>query len=68
MSAWSPRFLPLVEKYKSRRVFDVGTRTIGWPPTIDVAAGRVWIKIDEFNQIRAALEASEVAEKEGVVT
>jgi len=53
----------LVERYGSRRVFEIGEKTIGWPPTIDVAAGRVWIKIDEFNQIQAALEA---AEKEGV--
>jgi len=32
---------------------------IGWPPTIDISAGRQWITENEFQQIEAALSAAQ---------
>jgi len=55
MDHWSERFLPLVEQYGSQRVFEVGLETIGWPPTIDISAGRQWVTTSEFQQIQQAL-------------
>jgi hypothetical protein len=55
VSHWSPRFLPLVERYGSRRVYEIGMATIGWPPTIDISGGRQWVTTKEFNEIQQAL-------------
>jgi len=46
----------LVYRYGSRQVYEIGERTIGWPPTIDVSAGRQWINANEFELIQQALE------------
>jgi hypothetical protein len=32
--------------------------SIGWPPTIDISAGRQWITSEEFSIITKALEAA----------
>jgi len=53
---WSPRFLPLVYRYGSQQVYEIGERAIGWPPTIDISAGRQWINVKEFEEIQQALE------------
>jgi hypothetical protein len=57
---WSPRFLPLVDQYGSQRVYEVGMKTIGWPPTIDVCGGRQWVTTEEFLSIQQALETRQV--------
>jgi hypothetical protein len=60
ISHWSPRFLPLVERYGSQRVYEIGLEVIGWPPTIDISAGRQWVTTDEFKRIQQALESERV--------
>jgi hypothetical protein len=56
---WSPRFLPLVERHGSARVYEVGLAAIGWPPTIDQTAGRTIISLSEFDQISEKLKGLE---------
>ncbi len=51
MSHWSPRFAELARKYGSALVYKVGLEVCGWPPTIDMCAGRVWVPYSEFTTI-----------------
>ena len=51
MDHWPAKLLPLVEKYGSARVFEIGLTVIGWPPTI----GQL-ISQKEIEEIQKQLE------------